>query len=104
MSIRSYQDSSRIFAAQSLSIGSVAASSTAVFGTQTYQIRLATVSPALVKYIIAEAPSVSSTVILATGTLLPPNCIEFVSVNPGQRLAATTTSVSAVLDITETCA
>ena len=73
-----------------------------MFGSQTYQIRLA--ANQLTKYVIAEAPSVSSTTILQTGANLPPNVIEWVTVTPGQRLSAITTSTAADLSVTETSA
>ena len=85
-----------------MTLGSSAAGSTAVFGSQTYVVRLA--STQLTKYVIAEAPSVSSTTILHTGANLPPNIIEHVSVTPGQRLSAITTSTAADLTVTETSA
>ncbi len=94
------QNTYRNFSAQSVTVGSVATSSTTVFGSQTYTVRLATVSPAMVKYIIGNTV-VASAAILSGGALLPPNCIEYVTVSPGQFLTGTTSSVSAVLDVTE---
>ncbi len=82
-----------------MTLGSGAAGSTAVFGSQTYVVRLA--SNQLTKYVVAEAPSVSSTVLLNTGATLPPNFVEWVAVTPGQRLSAITTSTAADLTVTE---
>jgi len=103
MSIRSYQDSSRNWSAQSLSVGSAAASSTAVFGTQTYQVRLC--SDSSLRYVVGDSPSVSSTVVANTGSLLPANVIEWVTVTPGQRISFVNiaSSVSATT-VTETSA
>ena len=103
MSIRSYQDSSRNWSAQSLSVGSAAGASTAIFSTQTYQVRI--VSDTAVRYIIGDSPSVNSTTIAGTGSMLPANVIEWVSVSPGQRASfvAPTTSVAGV-SVTETSA
>jgi hypothetical protein len=101
MSIRSYQDSSRIFAAQSVNAGSTVATSTAVFGT--HQVRISAIQP--IKYIVGPAPSVSSTVILQTGTLLPANVVEYVSTAPGEQLAAISFGVtSSIVGVAETCA
>jgi len=54
------------------------------------------------KYLVGESPSVSSTTILQTGATLPANVIEWVTVTPGQRLSAITTSTAADLTVTET--
>ena len=102
MALRNTQGASRNLSTQSLTLGSSAGGSTAAFGTQTYTIRLC--STQLTKYVIAEAPSVSSTTILQTGANLPPNIIEHVAVTPGQRLSAITTSTAADLTVTETSA
>ena len=101
MSLRSYQDSSRNFNTQSMSAGSTAATSTAVFGT--HQVRIAAIQP--IKYIVGPAPSVSSTVILQTGTLLPANVLEWVTTAPGEQVAAISFGVtSSIVSISETCA
>ena len=101
MPIRNAQPSSRHFSTQSLTLGSSAGASTAVFGSQTYTIRVACNQQA--QYIVGSSPSVSSTTILQTGALLPSGAIEWVSVAPGERLSAITSSTSALLTITETC-
>ena len=94
-SLRNQAGSSRIFASQSISIGSTAATSTAVFGSQSVQIRA--ISTQAATLLIGDSPSVSSTVILQTGTPIPANLPEYFSVSAGQRLSAITSSTSAVL-------
>ena len=95
-----YQTSSRNFATQSLTLGSTAASSTAVFGSQTYQVRLS--SNQMTKYVIGDAALATSTSVLNAGANLPPNVVEYVTVNPGQVLSAITTSTTALFTVTET--
>ena len=101
MSIRSYQTSSRNFSAQSIAIGSTAATSTVAFTV--HQIRV--VATQNIKYLVAPSVSVSSTTLLQTGTLLPANVLEWVTTGPGEQLAAISFGVtSAVVDVTQTCA
>ena len=101
MSLRPSQPSSRHFATQSLTLGSSAGASTSVFGSQTYAIRVACTQAA--QYLVSASPSVSSTVIAAMGALLPSGAIEHVSVSPGERLSAITSSTAALMTISETC-
>src|SRR5262245_28314753 len=76
--------------------------STAVFGSQTYLVRLAATSP--IHYRIITGSDVSSTCTSAD-PLLPINVVEIVGVPPGSRLsaikAAMTTSADGRLTITE---
>lgn len=88
----SKQPSSRPLLSESVNAGSTAALSTVVFGTETYQIRVATSTVSWL--LIDTAPSVSSTVVLTTGILMPANTIDYFTVTPGQR-ASVLSSVAA---------
>lgn len=65
----------------------------AVFGTQTYQIRIA--APAAAFYKVSDGTPTAA----ATDTYLPANTIEHVKVTPGQKISAfsaTTQTISVV--------
>ena len=65
------QQSARFLGTTSLAVASGAGTSTAVFGSQTYQIRVANDGITPVRFVVGDGPSVSSTVINTTGALLP---------------------------------
>lgn len=94
------QPSSRHILTESTSPGSTAGLSTAVFGTECYQIRIATSTVAW--FVIDTAPSVSSTTILQTGALLPAGQIDYVTVTPGQRLSCLSSVAAGASQITIT--
>ena len=78
------QPSSRQGATQIVSVSSgVSSATTAAFGSATYQIRIC--SDTFVNYNIGTS-SVSAS---SANSYLPPNWVEFVTVTPGQTLAAT---------------
>ena len=86
-----------------MTLGSSAGTSTSVFGSQTYQIRLATTGSAgMVKYVIGDTPVTSTAAFIGqNGSNLPPGVIEHVTVTPGQQLVAISTTTSALATITE---
>jgi hypothetical protein len=87
-------------ATSSLAPNSTSGSSTAVFGTQTRQIRVATTQPTWL--LIDQSPSSTAATIYGTGALLPANTVDYITVTPGQRLsAASSTASTANLTITE---
>jgi hypothetical protein len=87
-----YHDFYRLGAAQAQAVASVggAASSSTVFGTQTYAIRLSypgsTSSTGGCRFAVIDVggAAVSST----AGTLLPPSWVQVVRCTPGQRVSA----------------
>jgi hypothetical protein len=93
------QGSSRILSAQNLSLGSSSGTSTSVFGSSTMQVRVVANQPAT--FLVGDTPSVSSTAINASGSYLPANMPEYISVVAGQRLSAVTTSTSAIMTVSE---
>lgn len=74
------QPSSRNGTTQTVAYDSSVASSNA-FGAQTYQIRI--VANSACHYTLAAAPTAT-----ASDPLLPANTIEYVTVTPGQKIAA----------------
>lgn len=89
------QQAGRTGASQDVVTGASSATSTA-FGATTYQVRLACTSA--VRYRVVEAAGGTA---LATDTLLIPNWIEYVTVSPGQKIAAIQDSAAGKLNITE---
>lgn len=81
-------------------VTSTAAYSTAAFGSETYQIRIATLN-APIAYVIEK--SVVASVATGSVAFLPANLFEYVTVTPGQQLSAIVASgtVNAVVSITE---
>lgn len=78
----------------------VATTSTAVassaFGTQTWQIRIAT--SAACNYKIDQAPTAA-----ATDALLPQNWVEYITVSPGQKISVFSPTIQtvSVVEITQ---
>src|SRR4030095_2639031 len=91
------QPTSRHISSESVALSSTVGNSTAAFST--YQIRIAASQD--VRFIVSEAPSVSSTVLLTGGAMVPAGQIDYVTVTPGQRLSATTTSTAATITVTQ---
>jgi len=99
------QSSSRQGTIQAVAYTSAAASLGTAFGTETYQIRLASTSNCF--YLISEAASVTAAT-SANASLLPPNWVEWVTVTPGQKLSVVRaetngliTGTSGTLSVTE---
>lgn len=76
------QSSSRCGATQALAYTGTSATSTA-FGTETYQIRLASTSACYYKVVEAAGGAAA-----ATDVFLPNNWVEYVNVSPGQKVSA----------------
>lgn len=76
------QSASRTGVTQSV-ISGVASATSAAFGTQTYQIRLA--ATAACYYKIVEAAGGAAA---ATDVFLPDRWVEYVTVSPGQKISA----------------
>jgi hypothetical protein len=75
----------RLLSATSLSVGSAAAATTAVFGSQTYAIRV--ITDKQVRLVVTDG-AVTSALALSSGAMLPANVVEYFAVTPGQMLTA----------------
>lgn len=82
MSVFSRQPASRNGVTQTVAVSTVSAAATAAFGSQTYQLRLA--ANTAVNYRIGDGAQTAT----AADPLLPANTVEYVTVSPGQRIAA----------------
>jgi len=76
-------------------ISGVASAESTVFGGQTKIIRI--VNLVACRYVVGTSPQTA----LATNTLLLPNVIEYLSVEPGQVIAAIQDSAAGSLNVTE---
>ncbi|MBN9601821.1 MAG: hypothetical protein J0G33_02700 [Afipia felis] len=83
-------------ASQDITTSATSATVTNAFGGQTYCVRLS--ATAAVRFRVVEA---SGGTAVATDTLLPPNWVDYVVVNPGQKIAAIQDSAAGKLNITE---
>ncbi len=100
MAERNAQTAYRIFSTASLAVGSASATSTAAFGLFTNTIRVVSDTP--VRFLVDNAPSVSSTVVAASGAFVPANVVDYFAVSPGQRLSAVApTTSTAVVTVSE---
>jgi hypothetical protein len=86
-------ESARLGAAQNIAPSGSSVASTA-FGAQTHQIRIC--ASAAVQYRVGDGTPTAET----TDTLLPANWVEYVTVTPGQRLAAIGTATVSITEIT----
>jgi hypothetical protein len=86
-------ESARLGTAQNITATASTSVSTSAFGAQTYQIRVA--ATAAVNIRIGDGSPTATT----TDSLLPANWIEYITVNPGQRLAAT--GAASTINVTE---
>lgn len=77
------QNSSRSGTTQTVPYTGVSATCTNPFGSQTYQIRIASTSAC--NYKVVEAAGGAAT---ATDIFLPNNWVEYVTVSPGQKISA----------------
>jgi uncharacterized Zn-binding protein involved in type VI secretion len=75
------QESARNSTTQAVAYTGTAAASTNAFGSQTRQIRI--VANSACHYVINGAP-----VAVVTDPFLPANTIEYVTVNPGEKISA----------------
>jgi hypothetical protein len=105
MSFFPKQQASRQGAVQAIAYWSTAAIITSAFGPETYQIRLCANSAC--HYLISEAANVIAATV-SNASFLPANVIEYIIVQPGQKLsviqAATgglVTATSGTLNVTE---
>lgn len=91
---------SRQGAVQAIAYTTSAAAFTGVFGSETYQIRLAASSAC--HYLISGGNAASPvTATVANGSLLPANWVEYVTVTPGQSLSVIQDSAGGTLNVTE---
>jgi hypothetical protein len=96
------QDSSRLGASQNLAFNAAGGGSvaSAAFGTQTYQVRVTFTGPAGngVRITVGDGTPTAG----ASSTLLPAGWVEYLTVTPGQKLAAISdTATAGTLSITE---
>jgi hypothetical protein len=90
------QPSSRPGTSQDITTGAASATLATAFGTETYQVRLS--ATAAVRYRVVEAAGGTA---VATDTLLPANVVEYITVTPGQKIAAIQESAAGKLNVTE---
>ncbi len=98
MSFFPKQQASRPGAVQTVAFSGTAATIGSAFGPETYQIRLC--ATASCNYLISEAANVVPAT-TSNGPLLPANTIEYVIVNPGQKLSVIQNSATGALNVTE---
>jgi hypothetical protein len=85
--------SSRNSTTQAVAYTGTAAASTNAFGTQTRQIRI--VANSACHYAIAGTP-----VAVVTDAFLPANWVEYVTVNPGEKISAIQAATSGLVTAT----
>jgi hypothetical protein len=94
------QNTFRWGASQSVSVTSgTTPASSAVFGSQTRQIRV--VTDRAVNLLITDG-AVTSTAINTTGAMLPANVVDYLTVTPGQRLSPTISGTASTTTLTIT--
>lgn len=87
------QHSSRNSTTQAVAYNSAAASSNA-FGSQTYQVRLAANSAC--HYAIGASPTATT-----SDAFMPANSVEYVQVNPGEKISAIRASSAGLVTATD---
>lgn len=99
MSGFSKQSASRQGTVQIVAYTGTAAALGAVFGSETYQIRLA--SNSACHYLISGGNGATATVAtVSNGSFLPPNWVEYVIVSPGQTLSVIQSSTGGLVTAT----
>ena len=83
---------------QALAVGATSVQLTNKFGTETWQIRLASTTGCY--FLITEnAAPVAATA--ANGSYLPPNWVDYIIVTPGETLTVIEASAAGTLTVTE---
>lgn len=78
---------------------SAGSQATAAFGSQTYQVRVATsAQPAFIKIFDATSPSSTAS---SSDVLVPANCWDYFTVTPGQKLAVVQAGSQGSISVTE---
>ena len=90
------QPSSRPGTSQDITTGATSATLTNAFGAETFQVRLS--ATAACRYRVVEAAGGTA---VAADTLLPANVVEYVTVTPGQKIAAIQETAAGKLNVTE---
>lgn len=88
--------SSRPGTTQTITTGAASATLTNPFGNETFQVRLSTT--AACHYRVVEAAGGTA---VAGDALLPANWVEYITVTPGQKIAAIQDTAAGVLTVTE---
>jgi hypothetical protein len=88
------QESSRNGTTQAVAYTGTAAASTNAFGEQTRKVRIAANSAC--HYVIAKTP-----VAVVTDAFLPANTIEYVTVNPGEKISAIKAATAGLVTTTD---
>ena len=89
--------SSRPGTSQDITTGAASATLATAFGSETYQVRLSAKTSA-VRYRVVEAAGGTA---VATDTLLPVGVVEYITVTPGQKIAAIQDAAAGALNVTE---
>lgn len=80
----SVQESRRVISSQTIAYTGTQAAATNAFSAQTYMLRLVSTSACVFKIGDGTQTAVDD----ATGVFLPANWVDFIQVNPGQKIAA----------------
>ena len=88
------KSASRPGAVQTISVAATSAAVSNAFGAQTYQVRLAST---VACYYTVEATPVATT----SDNYLPANWVEYITVTPGQKIAAIRASADGTMTVTE---
>lgn len=91
------QPSSRPGVSQDITTGAESATLANAFGPETFQVRLAA-KTSDVRYRVVEAAGGTA---VSTDTLLPAGWVEYITVTPGQKIAAIQDTAAGVLNVTE---
>ncbi|MDE5451324.1 hypothetical protein GWE18_00340 [Bradyrhizobium sp. CSA112] len=90
------QPSSRPGTSQDITTGAASATLANPFGSETFQVRLCTTTTC--RYRVVEAAGGTA---VATDTLLHPDQLEYITVTPGQKIAAIQETAAGKLNVTE---
>jgi len=90
------ETSSRIGVSSSLSVSSTASATTAAFGAQTYQVRVAAFGTGA--FVNVGESGVTAT---SSSAFIPVNTVDYFTVTPGQRLVALGQAGAATVSVVE---
>lgn len=90
--------SSRQGVTQAIAVGAASAQLPTKFGTETWQIRLASTTGCYFLVTEFAAPVAASA---SNGSYLPPNWVDYITVTPGETLTVIEASAAGTLTVTE---
>lgn len=98
MAVYPKQSTSRQGVTQALAIGAASVTLPNAFGSETFQVRLASTTAC---YYLIDDPSNLVAATATNAVYLPANWVEYVTVSPGQKLTAIEASAAGTLTVTE---